>query len=442
MASVQRPTYTQAVPATATIADEGGKQFAFWVDRLGKSVRAEVVAVGRCRRTVPGKWVGVYRDARGKQCKTRTFTNRATAMEAALQIEKHGREVRDGTRPATVPRGPVHLKDFIGEYAEHLKCRAVSSKNAKHVSALLARVIRDAGLGAAVAVNCESVGRWLERERARCGLSARWLIGATGRLRSYGRWLVRSGKLAANPFEGLTTRGGDLVHIRRAITVGELGQLIDAARNGEPCRRLSGEGRAALYTLAAYTGLRVGALRQLRRESFVWHEGAVIAVVSEARAQKNRRAHTVPLAPSAAEHIAEWLAGVEPGDLVFPGMWHCRSSEMLQTDLAAAGIPYRDAAGHAFDFHALRLQFGAMLALSGVPLVAAQQLLDHSTPTLTANIYSRLGVQLAPEVLKLPSLSLGTSLGTSGGESREKGRKVGKGEGPTEKPEPRKKPRK
>jgi len=42
------------------------------------------------------------------------------------------------------------------------------------------------------------------------------------------------------------------------------------------------------------------------------------------------------------------------------------------------------------DFHALRTTFGTNLARGGVSLVMAQRLMRHSTPTLTANVYTVL----------------------------------------------------
>jgi site-specific recombinase XerC len=70
--------------------------------------------------------------------------------------------------------------------------------------------------------------------------------------------------------------------------------------------------------------------------------------------------------------------------------------------LARAGIPYRDGTGRVFDFHALRCYYAVELLLSGVPLVAVQKLMRHSTPTLTANIYAQLGIgDLAAEVGKM-----------------------------------------
>jgi len=53
-------------------------------------------------------------------------------------------------------------------------------------------------------------------------------------------------------------------------------------------------------------------------------------------------------------------------------------------------LAYRDSDGRYLDFHALRVTYGTALARAGVRLQVAQQLMRHSTPVLTANVYTRL----------------------------------------------------
>lgn len=74
---------------------------------------------------------------------------------------------------------------------------------------------------------------------------------------------------------------------------------------------------------------------------------------------------------------------------------------MVEKDLIEAGIPVV-VAGQTYDLHSLRGQYATRLAKAGVGLAAAQKLLRHCTPTLTANVYTHLGlVDLGKEVEKL-----------------------------------------
>ena len=50
------------------------------------------------------------------------------------------------------------------------------------------------------------------------------------------------------------------------------------------------------------------------------------------------------------------MATLEPEAPVIPLPRRGRGAEMLRVDLEAAGIPYRDASGLVFDFHALRCE--------------------------------------------------------------------------------------
>ncbi len=53
-------------------------------------------------------------------------------------------------------------------------------------------------------------------------------------------------------------------------------------------------------------------------------------------------------------------------------------------------LAYEDSDGRFLDFHALRVSYGTSLARAGVRLQMAQRLMRHSTPVLTANVYTRL----------------------------------------------------
>jgi len=61
---------------------------------------------------------------------------------------------------------------------------------------------------------------------------------------------------------------------------------------------------------------------------------------------------------------------------------------VLDRDLKAAGIAKRDDRGRTLDIHALRHTFGTHLSRAGVPLRTAQAAMRHSSPVLTANVYT------------------------------------------------------
>ncbi|MCC6798183.1 MAG: tyrosine-type recombinase/integrase [Candidatus Hydrogenedentes bacterium] len=61
---------------------------------------------------------------------------------------------------------------------------------------------------------------------------------------------------------------------------------------------------------------------------------------------------------------------------------------IFDRDLTAAGIAKRDERWRTVDVHVLRHSFGTHLSKGGVTLRTAQAAMRHSTPTLTANIYT------------------------------------------------------
>ena len=80
-----------------------------------------------------------------------------------------------------------------------------------------------------------------------------------------------------------------------------------------------------------------------------------------------------------------------PGEPVF-GNLTTHTNLLIQSDLARAGIPYRDDSGRVADFHALRHSYVTALAISPAPVKVVQSLARHSTPTQTLGIYAHVGL--------------------------------------------------
>jgi integrase/recombinase XerC len=425
MASTERMTYTQVIPPDATYRVEKDEQFACWTDRNGNRVKARVLATGRCSRTVAGRWKGVYRDNAGRKCKTTPYGDRSSALAEALRLERHAREVREGRAPADSPTGNVPMADLVPAYVEYMEREGFARTHRDQCEAVLRKVIDAHRLDTAGRVAAEKLAAGLETDR-KAGrqpgdgnrpFSLRTRNSWTATLKAFGAWLVATKRAVYNPFTPLPLANSEKarVRVRRHAEPGDLAKLVRAARGGGDREGLSGEDRAALYLIALYTGLRAGALFRLTPESFTWSGPLPVSVYSPARGQKAGEDHGIPLQVDAARELADWLRAKPAGDLLFPLRGkRPRTARMIRHDLAAAGLRYADGVGRVLDFHALRVCFGVMLAKAGVPLVIAQQLMQHSTPVLTANIYSRVGGELAGEVAKLPSLpvSLGTPLGT------------------------------
>lgn len=143
-----------------------------------------------------------------------------------------------------------------------------------------------------------------------------------------------------------------------------------------------------LYCVAAATGFRVGELAALRPSSFRLEEETPLVVCRASYAKNGKQAYQ-PLPPTVVPALRAYLAGRAEDKPVWPGYWSQRASELLQADLAAAGLPYETDDDGFADFHALRALFVTSLFRAGVSAKDAQTLARHSTPVLTLGIYAK-----------------------------------------------------
>ena len=93
-------------------------------------------------------------------------------------------------------------------------------------------------------------------------------------------------------------------------------------------------------------------------------------------------------------------ANPQPQDSVFAQYVH--QDERIKLDIRRAGLTRIDATGRKLDFHALRYTFATKLASRGVSQRLAQELLRHSDPKLTANLYT--------DVTQLPTFAVVNAL--------------------------------
>lgn len=221
--------------------------------------------------------------------------------------------------------------------------------------------------------------------------------------RAFARWAWKGDRLREDPLRGLTGYNAqeDRRHDRRTLSVEDLRRLIEAAHAGPAYRSMPGLDRALCYRLAVATGLRYAEIGSITPASFSL-EGDHPAVVVRAAYAKNGREATLPLPPDLTAEFAGWLAGRPAGDPIFnlPE----KGVAMLRRDLEAAGIPYRDAAGLVFDFHALRCQCATLADAAGVSPRVVQRLMRHSTLELTGRYTRPRLVDIEGAASALPSL--------------------------------------
>jgi integrase/recombinase XerD len=309
------------------------------------------------RFKVGAKVIDVSLGTRDKRAAELKAAERVKAEELrAAGVETH-HEVRD-----------VPIADLVEEYQGELRRRGRSEDHIRKVGRQI--LVLSKGLRGLVALTPERIRRALARLDVMPKTANYYRVALHGLF----AWLIREGRWTVNPVAAVgRARETERSRIRRALTGKELDALLEAAP----------EHRATVYLIAATTGLRRSELASLTWGDVDLDGNTVTIRASKA---KNRKDTVLPLPEGSARRLAETRGHVTPAARVFmaiPGV------ETLQQDLIAAGIEFETPEG-VVDFHALRVTFGTSLARASVPLALAQKLMRHSTPVLTANIYTRL----------------------------------------------------
>ncbi len=197
-----------------------------------------------------------------------------------------------------------------------------------------------------------------------------------------------------NPMSGLTRLNNevDVHHKRRALSVEEVGQLIESARSsGQDIQCFSPEERARIYIISCLTGLRRKEIASLTPRSFSLAADPPMVTV-EAACSKHRRTDVLPLHPQLIELIPQWIRGLPLDQPIFPKLANRRTWLMVKLDLQRAGIPYETPEGIA-DFHAAgRHTFITGLLRNGATLPETKELARHSDVNMTMR-YAHIGIQ-------------------------------------------------
>jgi hypothetical protein len=120
---------------------------------------------------------------------------------------------------------------------------------------------------------------------------------------------------------------------------------------------------------------------------------------------KDKDKRAVPLHRDLAALLREMRpAHATPTTSVFFGRFP--TYESLRADLEKAGIPHTDDLGRVVHFHAFRKTWQTLGVRYGINQRAAQEVLGHSDPSLTARAYTDVAaLALHSEIAKLPWIS-------------------------------------
>lgn len=443
MATLFKKTYTATIPADAETFTRKGVEYARFKGRNGKARIERLTDDGARLLLETSTWYARVRIADGgylvlnTKCKDRT-----TAEQFAANLQTEQDKIRAGVFTKKEAKAAKHGRDTlqtaIDAYLDSMTARGKAEHTVKEFRRYLETVYKALGWGTIKDIDKTALDAYLEQERLNGGKEhkgrgARSCNAYIVTWTAFGNWLARNGKTAINPVAGLVRfdERADRRHIRRAFTLPELQALCDAAEQRPLQERQTNRGskaelkpetvdalqwlgrtRALAYKALAYTGLRWNELRSITiGAAHLDTEPAFLLL--EAANEKNRKGAQIPLQADLRSALIEYrderikrlagdcsaFPGAFDGVTLFDGL-PGNMAKVFNADLAATkvlnkkgeyeSIAKTDGAGRVLDVHALRVTFGTMLARAGVGLATAQRLMRHSTPALTANVYTVL----------------------------------------------------
>jgi len=260
-----------------------------------------------------------------------------------------------------------HLDDFISDLQTKQRAK-------RYISDLQSRVIRvaeECKWKVAGDVQPDHFMKWRSRYKAAPKTLNEYLNACNALL----NWMVKLGRITSNPLkviDKINLRGKQ--QLRRALTDDEFSRLLAVS-----------EDYRLLYLTAVYTGFRRSELMQLIVADVKLAEERPY-LIAQASTTKNGKKAVAPMHPRLITEFHQAVAGKEENERVFPQYAH--PDKRFRRHLKEASIAQIDASGRKLDFHSLRYTFATKLARKGVSQRLAQELMRHSDPRLTANIYT------------------------------------------------------
>ena len=312
------------------------------------------------------------------------------------------------------------LKDLLSDFGLSLAAKERTPKYVQETNFMVQRVFDKCGFCFWGDIKANKVEKLLKSLRD-AGLSIRRSNGYLTALKTFCRWMVDTRQATESPVSILRKLNENVnrKRVRRAATTEELRKLITTtARQDGELYGMSGPERALLYRFCAETGLRANEARTLTVDNFDFNN-ATVAI--EAGYSKHRETDVVPLRQDLAKALRGHVNGKLPLVKVFGGRYKQltdRTSEMLQEDLEASDVPYRDAQGRYFDFHALRHVY--ITNLKHAPSRVAQSLARHKSSAMTDRythvrlVDERAALEMLPDLTQAPDQESARKTGTDG----------------------------
>ena len=369
-----------------------------------------------------------YTDSCGRTRRRKAGLTAGAAKDALRQAESEVLAEKNGlpTRKA----GEILLSEMLAAYLQALK-QHITPEHASKTEAAIEKVLAETRCAFLKDLKPECVEVFMSALQDAGKVSARTINAPLVALKSMLNWAVKTRRIPYNPLTCLKAMTGEKKRKRRALTEAEIGALLAAGLEG-PRRRgmrqrqnrprkdksfkpvhmklhiqakLASEGRNAahLYRLMLEAGLRLNEARCL-----TWADLDLDAKTIHLRLEttKNGNADTLPIAPALLAALQARKRELKPVEGAPVVRISSRVLKAFNSDLTAAGIEKKDAAGRTIDLHALRHTFGTRLMRNGADVKTIQSLMCHATAAMTLGVYVHKDKgQMAAAVESLPTIA-------------------------------------
>jgi integrase len=365
-----------------------------YVDAAGRRVPAGAPGAKQIRERA-SKWYGQGVPGWPPKKRVPLATHKATAQAMLNRLVEEAIRGRAGLTDEFADHRHRLLAEHVADFAANLAAKDKTPKHVQQVKTHLLAILKGCRFDRTNDLSALLLAQWLAGERAAGRLGPKTSNYYLRDFKQFLGWMGRHRRMEKGhpclDVEPVRT-ACDVRRARRELAVPELLALFDAARGStETFRGMTGADRYHLYLTACGTGFRVQELASLTPGSFRLDAQPPTATV-KARIDKRRKKATQPLPPGVVSALREYLRGRSAGEPLWPRTWWRRAAEMLQIDLAAAGVSYSvpgpDGTPLYADFHGLRHTYITYLANAGVSPKHAQELARHSDIRLTMGVYT------------------------------------------------------
>ena len=315
------------------------------------------------RNNRPGWYVGWY-DSAGKK-RSKRCPNKSLADRFARRIEhQYNEDIYPD--PIAMPWDElvaeyIHYKEFVRKLAsESLRSARTTLAQFRQLHGPITSTRLDQRLiDGFVAHRLETTG-----SRATVNKDLR-------NLRTFCRWSIRNRYMGSEARRIDWTMQKETKRPVRALTKNQLTNLLIAAKK----YRRYGDAWYVRVLLAVSSGLRESDIEKMRFSDIDFETASVCTASSKTGKVMPSR----PLHPAAVAALSRYHAAMPAGrDALFIDRFHSSKWKRIRN---AAGLP-------RLKFHDLRKSFASFVAQAGFSTSVAQDLLEHSTPRLTHEVYT------------------------------------------------------